>query len=80
VDVLIHDSVHEESFQRYEFGLALEHGDGPLYLVDCSGLTLPVLRDLCAERGGRHEYFLERPARHFYKPTGTSVAVFERGD
>ena len=51
----------------------------PLHVVDCSGLTLPVLRELCAEHDGRHAYFLERPARHFYKPEGTAVAVFERG-
>jgi Methyltransferase domain len=79
VDLLIHDSVHDERFQRFEFGLALAHGDGTLHVVDCSGLTLPVLRELCAERDGRHAYFLERPARHFYKPEGTAVAVFERG-
>lgn len=79
VDLLIHDSVHDARFQRFEFGLALANGAGPLYLVDCSGLTLPVLRELCAEHGGRHAYFLERPARHFYEPAGTSVAVFERG-
>ena len=79
VDMMIHDSVHEERFQRFEFGLALEKAGDPLYLVDCSGLMLPVLRELCDGHGGRHEYFLERPARHFYKPPGTSVAVFERG-
>lgn len=80
VGLLIHDSVHEERFQRFEFELAFAHAATPLYLVDCSGLTLPVLRELCAERGGRHAYFLERPARHFYEPAGTSVAVFEHGD
>ena len=80
VDLFIHDSVHTEPFQRFEFELALRHAGDRLHVVDCSGLELPVLRDLCAERGGRHAYFLERPARHFYRPTGTGVAVFERGD
>ncbi len=79
VDMLIHDSVHEEGFQRFEFGLALANAADPLYLVDCSGLMLPVLRELSEERDGRHAYFLERPARHFYRPPGTSVALFERG-
>ena len=80
VGPLVHDSVHAERFQRFEFELALAHAAAPLYVVDCSGLTLPVLREVCAERGGRHAYFLERPARHFYEPTGTSVAIFEHGD
>ena len=78
VDMLIHDSVHEEDFQRFEFGLALENAGDPLYLVDCSGEMLPVLRELSDERGGRRDYFLERPARHFYKPPGTTVAIVER--
>jgi hypothetical protein len=78
VDLFIHDSVHTERFQRFEFELALRHAAPRLHVVDSSGLALPVLRELCSERGGRHAYFLERPARHFYRPDGTSVGVFER--
>jgi hypothetical protein len=77
VDLFIHDSVHTERFQRFEFELALRHAGRRLHVVDSSGLELPILRELCAERGGRHEYFLERPARHFYRPSGTGVAVFD---
>jgi hypothetical protein len=75
VDILFHDSDHNEELQRLEFGTALRHARGEaLWIVDPSGLTLPVLRDLCAEHGGRHAYFLERPRGHFYRPEGISVA------
>ena len=77
VDLLIHDSVHTEEFQRFEFDLALRNAASPLHVIDSSGLMLGVLREVTASRGGRHAYFLERPARHFYKPSGTSVAIFD---
>jgi len=76
VDILIHDSDHNEPLQRFEFGQALAHPADPLYIIDSSGRELPVLGDLCASRDARHEVFQERPARHFYKPVGTAVAVF----
>jgi glycosyltransferase involved in cell wall biosynthesis len=76
VDLLIHDSVHTEAFQRFEFDLALRHGNGRVYVVDPSGSLSTVLRDLATERSGRYGCFLERPARHFYQPPGTSVAIF----
>jgi hypothetical protein len=76
VGLLTHDSVHSEELQRLEFELALRRAADPLYLVDQSGLELPTLRDLCARRGGEHHYFLERPQGHFYRPSGTGVAVF----
>lgn len=78
VDLFVHDSVHTEEFQRFEFELALRQAGPLLCVVDSSGRELSVLRELCAEHGGREAYFLERPARHFYEPDGTSVAVFER--
>lgn len=77
VDVLIHDSVHTEAFQRFEFELALRQAEVRLYVIDQSGATAPLLSSLATERGGRHSYFQEQPARHFYRPPGTSVAVFE---
>lgn len=76
VDLFIHESDHNEALQRIEFGSALAHPAPVLWVIDSSGLELSVLRDLCAERGVPHHYFLERPARHFYKPPGTSVAIF----
>jgi hypothetical protein len=79
VGLLAHDSVHSEDFQRLEFELALRRAADPLYLVDQSGLELPTLRELCAQHGGEHHHFLERPKGHFYRPAGTSVAVFRSG-
>ena len=78
VDVFIHESDHNEPLQRFEFSTALEHAASPLYVIDSSGVELPVLRDLCAARGGDHRLFIERPRRHFYRPPGTAVAVFGR--
>jgi hypothetical protein len=76
VDLLFHDSDHNEALQRFEFETALRHARrDALWVVDPSGLTLPVLRELCAEHGGRHAYFLERPHKHFYQPEGISVAL-----
>lgn len=76
VDLLIHDSDHNEPLQRIEFGAALAHPAPALYVIDSSGLTLPVLRELCEVHGGEHRYFLERPVRHFYRPSGTGMALF----
>jgi Methyltransferase domain len=80
VDLLIHDSDHNEPLQRLEFGTALANARyDVLWIIDSSGVTLPVLRDLCAERDGTHRYFKERPKRHFYRTEGTLVARFELG-
>jgi len=76
LDLLIHDSDHNEPLQRIEFGAALAHPARTLYVIDSSGLGLPVLRELCERHGGEHRYFLERPKNHVYRPPGTSVAVF----
>lgn len=76
LDLLIHDSDHNEPLQRIEFGAALAHPASDLFIIDSSGLMLPVLRELCTAHGGQHRYFLERPRNHFYKPPGTSVARF----
>lgn len=78
LDLLIHDSDHNEALQRIEFGAALTHAAPALYVIDSSGLELPVLRELCEAHGGLHRYFLERPKDHFYRPAGTSVAAFRR--
>ena len=78
VDVFIHESDHNEPLQRFEFSTALDHAADTLYVIDSSGVELPVLRDLCATRGGEHRLFVERPRRHFYRPPGTAVAVFRR--
>jgi Methyltransferase domain len=80
VDLLVHDSDHTPELQRFEFTLALAHTRSEqLWVVDASGLLLPVLRDLCGERGGDHHYFRERPRRHFYATVGTSVARLPAG-
>jgi hypothetical protein len=68
--------VHTEEFQRLEFDIALRHAAPELWVIDSSGRELGVLRRLCERHKARFEYFLERPRRHFYKPPGTSVAVF----
>ena len=80
VDVFIHESDHNEPLQRFEFSLALRHAAQRLFVIDSSGRELPVLTELCAERDGEHFLFAERPERHFYRPPGTAVAVFDRGD
>jgi predicted O-methyltransferase YrrM len=78
LDLLIHDSDHNERLQRIEFGAALAHASPDLFVIDSSGLMLPVLRELCQAHGGEHRYFLERPRSHFYRPPGTSIARFRQ--
>lgn len=77
VDVFIHDSVHEEDFQHFEFGLALEHAAERLYVLNPNGEELGVLRELASRSGGSHALFVERPAGHFYRPPGTALARFD---
>jgi len=79
VDLFIHESDHNEPLQRLEFGTALAHAATELYVIDSSGLELPVLRELCEVRGGEHHLFVERPRHHFYRPVGSAVAVFGLG-
>ena len=80
VDLLVHDSDHNVPLQKLEFSLALRYARGPdLWIVDASGLMLPVLRDLCAERRGEHHYFREQARRHFFETVGTSVARLPAG-
>lgn len=76
VNMLIHDSVHSERFQKLEFGLALEGMGERLFIVDESGPGVGVLRSLAEEREGEWRLFVPRPRRHFYRPTGTAVARF----
>jgi methyltransferase family protein len=79
VDLFIHDSDHNEELQRLEFGIALDHASDPLYVIDQSGMELPVLGELAGQHGAEHRLFVEKPEKHFYRPDGTSVAVFRRG-
>jgi Methyltransferase domain len=76
VDLFIHESDHNEALQRIEFGAALAHSADELYVVDSSGVELPVLSELCGLYGGERNLFHERPKRHFYRPVGTAVAKF----
>ena len=78
MDLFIHESDHNEALQRMEFGAALAHSGSDLYVIDSSGVELPVLSELCRLHEGEHYLFRERPLRHFYRPVGTSVARFRR--
>lgn len=77
VDMLIHDTPHTEENARHEFTTALEHRGARLVLIDGGGGQTSALADLCARHGGRYGHFRERPLRHFYRPTGQGVGVFD---
>jgi hypothetical protein len=76
VDIFIHESDHNQALQRLEFATALVHSSNELYVIDSSGLELPVLQGLCGVLGGEQHLFMEQPRSHFYRPVGTAVAVF----
>jgi methyltransferase family protein len=78
VGLFIHESDHNETLQRIEFGAALRHAARDVYVVDSGGFTQPVLAELSKDRASRLGYFVPEPENHFYRPDGTSVAVFRR--
>jgi hypothetical protein len=80
VDVLLSDSGGSYERELGEYEAALAHGSRSLVLIAGSGDQTSALPDFCARHGFAYSYLQDRPKRHFFRGSGTGIAVRSEGE
>ena len=78
VGMMLQDTPHTYENQSFEFGATISHAAERLVMLDSGGGRTRALADICSEHGGTYRHFREQPRDHFFRASGTCVALIDR--